>query len=179
MRAIFVRLFGPNERRKRAERLLQAISDQARRPAFYERLGVPDSLDGRFDLMSLHGLLVFRALQGKGREGAELAQTTTDLMFEAFDDALRSLGVGDSGIPRRVKTMGKAYLGRAAAYAAALDAGDEAGLRDALARNLYRGAPPEGDPLAWMSVYVLRQATRLSALPLQPFADGVLGFEEP
>lgn len=176
MRSFLTHLFGSNERRQRTDALLKAITVQARQPVFFEQLGVPDTLDGRFDMMALHGFLAFRALQQRGRDGRTLAQDTTDLMFSAFDDAIRSLGVGDMGVPRRVKTMAKAYFGRSTAYEAALHAGDHAALTDAIHRNLYRGADVGSDKLDTMARYVMREAQRLATLPLERFQAGDLGF---
>ncbi len=176
MRTFLTHLFGSGERRARTDRLLKAISAQARQPVFFEELGVPDTLDGRFDLMALHGFLVFRALRDKGRDGRTLAQDTTDLMFSAFDDAIRSLGVGDMGVPRRVKTMAKAYIGRSAAYDAAIAAGDRAAVGDVLERNIYRAVAPPADALALLAAYVLKEAARLKDLPLARFQAGDLAF---
>ena len=179
MRSLFARLFGSSPARRTGERLLDAITAQARQPVFFTDFAVPDTLDGRFDLMTLHGALVFRALERKGRGGHDLAQMTTDLMFGAFDDAIRSLGVGDSGIPRRVKTMGKAYIGRASAYDEALKTGDMAALGDALARNVYRGRPPESAVLRALALYAAAEAARLDQLPLERFAAPDLAFSMP
>lgn len=176
MRTFLTHIFGSSERQARTDRLLKAISVQARQPVFYEELGVPDTLDGRFDLMALHGLLVFRALRDKGRDGRLLAQDTTDLMFSAFDDAIRSLGVGDMGVPRRVKTMAKAYIGRSAAYGAAIDSGDKAAMEEVLDRNVYRAGDPPADALGLLAAYVLREAGRLKDLPLERFEAGDLAF---
>ncbi len=140
---------------------------------------MPDTLDGRFDLMALHGFLVFRAMQAKGREARTLAQDTTDLMFSAFDDAIRSLGVGDMGVPKRVKTMAKAYFGRSEAYETALRSGDTAALADAIHRNVYRGAAVAGAKLAGLAGYVEHEAARLGSLPLERFQQGDLGFGAP
>jgi cytochrome b pre-mRNA-processing protein 3 len=172
-------MFGSGERRQRTDRLLKAITVQARAPEFYERLGVPDTLDGRFDLMALHGFIVFRTLNERGRDGRRLAQDTTDLMFSAFDDAIRSLGVGDMGVPRRVKTMAKAYFGRSSAYDAALKTGDLAALGLALQRNLYRGRDGAAGMAEAVAAYVMREADRLKSLPLERFQSGDLGFGEP
>lgn len=178
MRAFLTHLFGSGERRERTDRLLKAITLQAREPIFYEALGVPDTLDGRFDLMVLHGFLVFGALRAKGSEGRTLSQDTTDLMFSAFDDAIRSVGVGDMGVPRRVKAMAKAYIGRSGAYEAALAAADGTALQEALARNIYRGAAPAG-ALGPFGRYVMAEAARLKSLPFERFASGDLGFGLP
>ncbi len=175
MRGILSRLFGPDLQRRKAERLLDAITAEARRPEFYAELGVPDTLDGRFDMMALVATLVFRELQDKG--GAALAQRTTDLMFMAFDDAVRSLGVGDSGVPRRVKAMGKAYLGRALAYDQALAQGDQVALAEAVERNIYRGAP--GEAAARLTAWIATSAAGLARLPLESLEAGNFGLTAP
>lgn len=175
--SFFSRLFRPDTQRRQAEILLDAITAQARRPEFYADLGVPDTLDGRFDMMALVATLVFRAMSKKG--GAALAQRTTDHMFMAFDDAVRSLGVGDSGVPRRVKAMGKAYLGRAAAYDTALTAGDRAGLVEAIGRNIYRGDAPHAGIIERLAAWVEASAAALAAQPLSNIESGHLGFPAP
>lgn len=176
MRSFLTHLFGSNERRQRTDALLKAITAQARQPEFFEQLDVPDTLDGRFDMMALHGFLAFRALQQLGRDGRTLAQDTTDLMFSAFDDAIRSLGVGDMGVPRRVKTMAKAYFGRSTAYEAALQAGDRKALSEAVHRNLYRGADVAAAKIEAVAGYVMDEGQRLGTLPLERFQAGDLGF---
>jgi len=171
------RLFGPDVQRRRAEILLDAITGEARRPAFYADLGVPDTLDGRFDMMALVATLVFRAMQRKGAEA--LAQRTTDHMFMAFDDAIRSLGVGDSGVPRRVKAMGKAYLGRAVAYDTALAAGDRVALADAVARNIYRSAAPDPASVEKLAKSVHAADQTLSTRTRDQLEAGEFGLTAP
>jgi len=177
VRGFLSRLFGPDLQRRRAEVLLDAITAEARRPEFYAEMGVPDTLDGRFDMMALVAALVFRELQKKG--GAALAQRTTDHMFMAFDDAVRSLGVGDSGVPRRVKVMGKAYLGRAIAYDQALEQGDGAALAGAVERNIYRGAPSDPAGAARLTAWVEASAATLAACPLEALEAGAFGLAAP
>lgn len=176
MRAILSRLFGSREERRRAEALLEAITAEARRPAIYAEIGVPDTLDGRFDMMTLVAMLAFRELQAKGE--ARLAQRTTDMLFMAFDDAIRSLGVGDNGVPRRVKVMGKAYVGRIIAYDQALKAGDDAALSAALHRNVFRG---EGDDqgLGRLTAWVKASVAALSAQSREALASGKLHLPAP
>lgn len=177
MRGILSRLFGSNPQRRQAEILLDAITAEARRPAFYADLGVPDTLDGRFDMMVLVATLVFRTLQKTG--GEALAQRTADHMFMAFDDAVRSLGVGDSGVPRRVKTMGKAYLGRAVAYDAALKAADRPALAEAVLRNIYRGIAPDGAALDRFTAWVEISAQTLALRTRTQLESGDFGLTAP
>jgi cytochrome b pre-mRNA-processing protein 3 len=118
---------------------------QARQPVFFESLGVPDTLDGRFDLVTLHtGLLVCRLSRDADPRAKDLAQAVFDAMFADMDLNLREMGVGDLAVGKRVKKMWEAFHGRAQAYDQALRAGDLAGLAEALSRNDWRGTAPEG-----------------------------------
>jgi len=117
----------------------------AREPALFERLGVPDTVEGRFDLVSLHvGLLIRRLRRDPDARGPALAQAVFDAMFADMDLNLREMGVGDLAVGKRVRQAWEAFHGRALAYEAALDSGEEGALAEALARNVWRGEAPEG-----------------------------------
>ena len=125
--------------------LYSAAVNAARQPAFFDGAGVPDTLDGRFDLVSLHvALLIRRIRRDADPRAKDLAQAVFDAMFADMDVNLRELGVGDLAVGKRVKLMWEAFHGRAAAYEAALEAGDGAALEAALERNVWRGAAPDG-----------------------------------
>ena len=159
----FLGLFRRRPHERAGFELYGAAVRAARDPALYERLGVADTLDGRFDLVGLHAVLLIRRLRGAPPPGPALAQATFDAMFSDMDDMLRELGL-DLGVPRRVKAMWEAFHGRAQAYEAALDAGDRAALADALARNVWRGAAPEGAGAA-LARLAFAQAEALAAQP--------------
>src|SRR5262249_18572993 len=131
------------------ERLYGAVVAQARRPAFYLRFGVPDTLDGRFDMIALHVFLVMRRLKAEGEEGRALSQALANRFFADLDRSLREMGVGDLGVGRRVKVMAKAFYGRIAAYEAGLNSGDTA-LGEALKRNLYGTVSASDERIAAM-----------------------------
>ena len=137
-------------RRNRHERagyvLYTAAVAAARAPFLYATVGVPDTLDGRFDLVGLHVFLVIRRLQAQPAPGPALAQAVFDAMFHDMDVNLREMGVSDIAVGRKVKVMWEAFNGRATAYAAALDSGDTAALQAALARNVWRGAAAGAGP---------------------------------
>ena len=117
----------------------------AREPYCYAAQGVPDTLDGRFDLIGLHAFLLIHRLRFLPDPGPALAQAVFDAMFSDMDKALREMGVGDLSVGRRVRTMWEAFHGRARAYEAGLQSTDPAALPAALARNIWRGtAPPPG-----------------------------------
>jgi cytochrome b pre-mRNA-processing protein 3 len=165
-------LFTRKPHERSAFALYGAAVAQARQPVFFETLGVPDTLDGRFDLVSLHtGLLVCRISRDADPRAKDLAQAVFDAMFADMDLNLREMGVGDLSVGKRVKKMWEAFHGRAQAYDQALRAGDLAGLAEALARNVWRGSAPDGAAarLAAMA------AEADSLLAAQPFAALVKG----
>jgi len=140
-------------RREAAARIYAALVSRAREPVFFARFAVPDSLDGRFDLLTLHAWLLLERLKGETR----LSQALVDAVFVGFDEALREMGAGDLGMGRKMKKLADAFYGRLQAYGAAADA---AAMADALTRNLYRGetAPCAGA----MAAYVLRARQHLA-----------------
>jgi cytochrome b pre-mRNA-processing protein 3 len=158
--------------RRRTQRLVDALYAkavaQARQPVFYDRGAVPDSVDGRFDLLVLHMFLLLHRLGAEGAEGRALAQKLFDLMFADMDQSLREMGVSDMSVGKRVKEMARAFYGRVEAYQAGL--GDAAGLEAALARNLYRGSEVAPETVKGMSRYVTTQVERLAELDLARIA---------
>jgi cytochrome b pre-mRNA-processing protein 3 len=123
------------ERRRLSERLCAALVTRARAPVFFRDYGVPDTIDGRFDLLALHAWLVLERLDAAGRR--DLAQGLTDALFVRFDEGLRDLGAGDMGMGRRMKKIAAAFYGRMQAYSRAVD---DAALAAAVERNVYRGS---------------------------------------
>ena len=163
-------------RHERAGYLLYgAAVAAARAPVFYTDLGVPDTLDGRFDLVGLHVFLLIRRLRALPPPGADLAQAVFDAMFHDMDMNLREIGVGDMSIAKKVKQMWEAFHGRAAAYATALAAGDAVALEAALARNVWRGAARPGQAAALARV-ALAQDAHLGTQGLAGFAAGEARF---
>ena len=126
---------------RRGFALYGAAVTAARDPYYYTVLGVPDTLDGRFDLIGVYVFLLIRRLRVLPPPGPELAQAVFDAMFCDMDLNLRELGVGDLSVGRKVKAMWEAFHGRAAAYQAAIEE-DEFSLSAGLARNVWRGAEP-------------------------------------
>jgi cytochrome b pre-mRNA-processing protein 3 len=170
----------------RARRASKALIEQirgeivaaARRPMLYETLGAPDRIDGRFELLTLHAGLVLRRLAALGGVAGEVAQDLVDSLFTHFDDTLREIGYSDIGVAKRLKTMGRAFYGRNAAYSAALDASSLADLTAALARNVYVATGREAGPKAEaLAQYVASLDAALSAMPIEPFTEG--GFRFP
>jgi cytochrome b pre-mRNA-processing protein 3 len=128
-------LFRRNPHRDAALRLYHGIVEQARQPGFFAVYGVPDTLDGRFELIALHEFLVLNRLKQEHQRSATFAQELFDTFFADMDRALRELGVGDLAVGKHIKRMATAFYGRIAAYERGLSADDPA-LAEALERNL-------------------------------------------
>jgi len=171
-------LFKTNPARRAAETAYARIVEQARRPGFFRAGGVPDTLDGRFELICLHAFLYLHRLRQDEKEAARLGQLLCEAMFADFDRSLREMGTGDLSVGREVKRMAEAFYGRVAAYDRGL-AGDEAVLAAALARNLFGTAPAAPDRLAAMAAYVRREATGLSEQKLAALLAGEPHFGPP
>lgn len=123
------------EKREKARALYAAAEAQARRPVFYAELGVPDTVDGRFEMIVLHAYILMRRLGNAGQQ--DIAQTLFDTMFKTMDLSLREMGVGDLGVPKHMKRMMQGFNGRAASYEEAVQEDNEKLLKKALIRNVY------------------------------------------
>ena len=138
--------------------LYRAIMARARDEVFYREWQVPDSIDGRFDLIALHAFLVFDALKQKGPVAAELGSRLADSIFVGFDEAFRELGVSDFGMGRRMRRIADAFYGRMAAYGASETNADMAG---ALLRNLYRGNEARRREAGAIATYMMNARVQL------------------
>jgi cytochrome b pre-mRNA-processing protein 3 len=139
-----------------AATLYGAIVAQARNPIFYEELGVPDTVSGRFEMVVLHVVLVLEQLEDR-----DVGQRIFDLYCKDMDQSLRELGVGDLGVPKRMKKMAEAFYGRSAAYRSALSARDSHGLATAIARNVFDHAEA---PARLVSAYAIASANLLAGM---------------
>jgi cytochrome b pre-mRNA-processing protein 3 len=123
------------------EAIYGMIVAQARDPLFYRHLGVPDTVNGRFDLLVLHLWIVLRRLR-QGEGGIGRAQALFDRFCGDMDDNLREMGVGDLAVPKRMQAFGEAFYGRAAAYDLALSTNqgnDQGPLAQAICKNILDG----------------------------------------
>ena len=119
------------------ETIYGMIVTQAREPVFYQELGVPDTVNGRFDLLLVHLWMVLRRLRGADG-GPEVAQALFDHFCNDMDANLREMGVGDLAVPKRMQAFGEAFYGRSAAYDLALSDSNEA-LAQAFCKNILDG----------------------------------------
>ena len=146
----------------------------ARDPYLYATLGVPDTLDGRFDAIALHVYLLVRRLETEPDPASELAQAVFDAMFLDMDINLREMGVGDLSVGKRNRAMWEAFHGRSVAYAAVWDDPDT--LEAALIRNVWRGAAPGAGSAAALVRLARRQAASLAERSLTAMLRGEARF---
>jgi cytochrome b pre-mRNA-processing protein 3 len=151
------------------------IVAQAREPSFYRDLGVPDTVNGRFDLLLLHLWMVLRRLKSV-TGGAGRSQALFDHFCNDMDANLRELGVGDLTVPKRMQAFGEAFYGRSAAYDLAVTGGAVA-LAQALCKNILNGM--ELEKARRLAIYVERTIARLQGLDEPTFISGAWHFPPP
>lgn len=162
----------PVLQKEQAEKLYGAIVAQARQPVFYRDLAVPDTIDGRFDMILLHSFIVMLRLRDDTAEGPQsLSQTLYDIMFVDMDRAIREMGVGDLSVGKHIRRMMKAFNGRMSAYENAMD--DPVAMKEALCRNVY-GTINDVDPaiLESMANYVQTTLATVRSMPVEILTVG-------
>ena len=165
-------------RRPDASSLYSAIVRQARQLAFYHQFGIPDTVNGRFDLIALHTYIVMKRLKSVGDEGAKLSQALFDFMFADMERNLREMGVGDLSVGKQVKKMAAAYYGRVKAYDEALNKKDNS-LEAALKRNIYAERAPSSEQLKAMVYYVQEQVETSTFWSLEDIEEVNFTFKPP
>jgi cytochrome b pre-mRNA-processing protein 3 len=160
------RLFQPPRFEAEARALYRQIAERARRPILFTLYGVPDTLDGRFEMLCLHAYAVFHGLKGKGADAEALSQAVYDAMFTDLDGSLRELGAADLGVGKRIKAMTEALNGRIQAF------DRDAELEQAIRRNVYRTTAPSDEQVRWMASYLRDIRAALTRAPFQSICDG-------
>lgn len=158
----------------------QAVFTAARSPVFYTEWGVPDTFDGRFEMVALHLHLLLVRLRRDGDDATGFSQGVFDLITGHFDEALRETGVGDMSVGKRVKAMTQGLYGRLSAYNAGFNAESAAEMRGALRRNLY-GTVEEAED-SWISAILSYQSAasaHLADMPLSALQAGRNLFPDP
>ena len=153
----------------------RAIVAQSRQPRFYADWSVPDTVTGRFDMISLHLALLFRRLRSDDASGKEFSQAVFDLFFKDMDRSLREMGAGDLAVPKKIQKMGNIFFGLLAALNEAMDRQDVPALEAVLSRNVFDGV--SGPHIAALAQYLLAEDARLSAQPTAAITSGSIAFE--
>jgi cytochrome b pre-mRNA-processing protein 3 len=159
------------------------IVAQARLPCFYRDYGVPDTVNGRFDLIVLHMSLFLRRLAHEPVTIRALGQGVFDQFCWDMEQNMREMGVGDLAVPKEMRGIGAAFYGRSQAYEAALGAADSAALTTALARNVYGQSTSQGAPqtpaAGRLAAYMHEVVGHLALQDGAAVARGELSFPDP
>jgi cytochrome b pre-mRNA-processing protein 3 len=159
---MILRLFRPRKDRARVRAIYAVIVAQARQPVFYAELGVPDTLEGRYDMLMLHAFLYMHRLKDETEPAKGVAQDVFDFLFSDMDRSLREMGVGDLSVPKKIKKMAQAFYGRAAAYDEAL-AKPGPDLAAAVQRNVFGGEAASATDAAAVADYMRLTAKALAS----------------
>jgi cytochrome b pre-mRNA-processing protein 3 len=154
------------------------IVAQARAAAFYRNYGVPDTVNGRFEMVVLHTVLVLRRLELEPQAVQALGQGIFDRFCADMDGSLREMGVGDLGVPAKMRKIGEAFYGRQSAYVAALETSEPGVLIGALARNVF-GTPEASLGAVRLAAYVRAAADRLAGQDGQALSRAEIAFPDP
>lgn len=155
-----------------------ALTAASRQPMFFLDYGVPDTVMGRFEMLSVVMILFFRRTSKSPVSGQQLAQEIVDAFFQDLDHSIRELGIGDVSVPKRMKKFAGMFYGRLESYAKALDAADEEALADALARNIHPTAQ-EGHEMGALATYMIEAEKVLAGIPEEAIETGALVFPVP
>ena len=176
MLAQLTRLFIPPAEQAQAQTVYMALVKQARRPVFYTDMQVPDTLDGRFELILLHlFLLLYRLQHDTSTSSTKQQRLLLETFFADMDRSIRELGVSDTGVGKRVKKMAAAFYGRRQAYEEALL--DPQALQEALRRNLYGTVEQiENHIVTQMQIYTVETLYALQEKEVPALLNGELAY---
>ena len=165
------RLFRPKPALAAGRALYGVVVDQARTPALYEAFSAPDTVEGRFEIYTLHVFLLLDRLKRQGPQAADTAQALFDTYVSSLDAALREMGVGDLSVGKKMRKLGEAFYGRVKSYETAFDSlPDTVALNALLVRTVYAEAESAAAPK--LVDYVVAQRAALAEQPLDRLLTG-------
>jgi cytochrome b pre-mRNA-processing protein 3 len=172
---ILDRLFRSKPTQAVGKMLYASVVEQSRQPALYLDFAAPDTVEGRFEIYTLHTVLLLERLRVAEPAQKQLAGATSQALFDTYvrelDNGLREMGVGDLSVGKKMRKLGEAFYGRGRNYDAALAAlPDQAALLALLGRTVYAGV--DEPPVGRLAGYVLRQREVLSAQPTEALLAG-------
>lgn len=162
-----------NLEEQQAQDLYDLVVSQARQTVFYEELDVPDDVDGRFEMISLHQILLLLRMEEIGEYAKGFSQELFDAMFRDMDRSLREMGISDLRVPKQMKRMLNGFNGRTQSYREALLEKDQDKLFAAIERNIY--GTKKGDVsvqnVKSIAEYIEKQYAHIQTLDLKDFKN--------
>ncbi|MEP2947750.1 MAG: ubiquinol-cytochrome C chaperone family protein [Lentilitoribacter sp.] len=156
------------------KRQYEELTDAARQLTFYQDMNVPDTVLGRFEMLSIFMMVYLRATKDKGEAVEGLAQDIIDAFFEDIDHSIRELGIGDAGVPKRMKKLAGMFYGRADSYGKAIEKDDVSELNTALIRNMFPENIEEAPDMSELGRYLIATDKALVGYSLDEMAQGNL-----
>lgn len=156
---------------RRAEELYGSVVAAARQPAFYASLGVPDTPEGRLELVILHLYLAVQSLNVTDPASADLKQRIIEVFIADMDDCMREMGIGDLSVPKNVKRAAQALYERATIYQRELMVGEEDGLAARLHRRIFADAAERDEAARVLAHYVNAASTALATMPFEDWVE--------
>lgn len=156
------------------KRQYEELTDAARQLTFYQDMNVPDTVLGRFEMLSIFMMVYLRATKDKGEAVEGLAQDIIDAFFEDIDHSIRELGIGDAGVPKRMKKLAGMFYGRADSYGKAIEKDDVNELNTALIRNMFPENIEEAPDMSELGRYLIATDKALVGYSLDEMAQGNL-----
>jgi cytochrome b pre-mRNA-processing protein 3 len=176
---MILRLFRRTSQGDTIAALYGAIVAQARLPIFYSGYQVPDTVNGRFEMIVLHAALLLGRLDGEQEPERKLGQAIFDRFCSDMDATMREMGVGDLAIPRKMRAVAEAFYGRKRAYETAMAESEGAKLAAALLRNVYGSAADAASGAERLAGYSRLTAKQLAVQDLEMVRQGCPGFPDP
>jgi len=156
------------------------IVAKARQPWLYRSAGVPDTVTGRFDMITLHSFLLLEHLRNNGDDATEFSQNLFDEIFLDMDHSLREMGVGDLSVGKKVRKMSEVFYGACSGYRKALDfEGQEANqqLQNALKRNIL-GADASDEHCVRLVSYAMKVKCQIDEIPVKDIVSGKIDWPD-
>lgn len=176
---MILRFFRRNDGGETIQRLYGAIVARSRDPVFYTDYKVPDTVEGRFEMILVHAFLLFHRLKDESEERRQLGQRVFDAFCVDMDANLREMGVGDLTVPKKMKRVTQSFYGRVNAYEIPVDAGQSGALADAVLRNVYGSDAERTLQAAALAAYMVKAADALKTTAYDTFAAGGFPMPEP
>ncbi|MBX9455796.1 MAG: ubiquinol-cytochrome C chaperone [Rhizobium sp.] len=156
-----------------------ALTAAARHPVFFSGMNVPDTVMGRFEMLAIVLILYFRRTATSADQVKAIAQQVVEAFFEDLDHSMRELGIGDSGVPKRMKKLAGMFYGRLDSYARALEGNDLAALEAALRRNIHPENADGALSMRLLADYMVGAENELKTIPESVLASGDASLPEP
>lgn len=169
---MFKALFEQNSSKRHAHALYGVVVAKSRDAAFFEKYAIPDTFDGRFEMLVIHLFILHARLKDEELPARKISQLVFDNFISDMDSALREAGVGDQTLPKRLAKMTQVFYGRTGAFEVALEARKPLKeLSIVVARNLF----PEGDTKGKspaIAAYMLEQVRKMADMSVEEITHG-------